>query len=100
MRARREKDFYAPRHPPGDRVNEAACLNDLGLLAKDLGQWDEALAWYGQALSIFEELNQRGNQGIVWYNVGDATRSATVCTRPAERPLRPLIALHSTGPTW
>jgi tetratricopeptide (TPR) repeat protein len=37
-----------------DRVGEANCLAQLGLIARRQGDYDGAKAWYGQALDLFQ----------------------------------------------
>ena len=46
------------------------------MLQADQQQWDEALAWYQQALAIFQELNQPSRQITILRNIGDANRLA------------------------
>jgi class 3 adenylate cyclase/tetratricopeptide (TPR) repeat protein len=38
----------------GDRVNEARCLSQLGLIARQPGDYERAKAWYQQALALFD----------------------------------------------
>lgn len=54
----------------GDRGGEGTTLNNLGGVYDDLGQKQEALAYYGQALAIRREVGDRGGEGTTLWNIG------------------------------
>jgi tetratricopeptide (TPR) repeat protein len=62
----------------GDRVGQAATLNNLGTVCNGLGDWQQALHYYHQALPIVEEVGNRAGQaatlnnlGMVYHGLGD-----------------------------
>ncbi|MBK8903661.1 MAG: CHAT domain-containing protein [Anaerolineaceae bacterium] len=44
--------------------------NDIGHIYSVMGNYDEALAWYQKALSLFEQLNELNEIGIIHNNIG------------------------------
>ena len=53
----------------GDRAGLAATLNTIGLVYDDLGQRQQALDYYQQALPIREEVGDRAGESITRYNM-------------------------------
>jgi tetratricopeptide (TPR) repeat protein len=60
----------AMRLEVGDRAGAAATLNNLGLLADNLGRPDEAARYYEQALVIFRAVGDRADEGTALHNLG------------------------------
>ncbi len=54
----------------GDRRGEGMALNNLGYLARRLGQWAQARAYYEQALAIRREVGDRRGEGVTLTNLG------------------------------
>jgi len=54
----------------GDRRGEGGTLNNLGHLSIELGNKEEALKYYEEALKINREVKDRGGQGAVLNNLG------------------------------
>ncbi|MEO1510382.1 MAG: tetratricopeptide repeat protein, partial [Cyanobacteria bacterium J06633_23] len=46
-------------------------LNNLGLVYKDQGRWDEAIQCYEQSLAVYRELGDRHGEGLTLENLGD-----------------------------
>ncbi|WP_042354884.1 AAA family ATPase [Bacillus rubiinfantis] len=64
------------------RLNIAACYNNIGILRKDQGNFDEALQYYQKAISICNEVNYwiclslfKTNAGVACYHAGNYTES-------------------------
>jgi tetratricopeptide (TPR) repeat protein len=59
-------------HPPPDVAwIEGSVWNTLGLIHRDLGQWDEAIACYRQDLDICRSLDDRFGMGLSYGNLGE-----------------------------
>ncbi|MEM0978672.1 MAG: CHAT domain-containing protein [Cyanobacteria bacterium P01_H01_bin.58] len=56
----------------GDRQGEGNALGNLGNAYMQLGQYDQSIKFYEQALTIFRELNALAQEGIVLSNLGVA----------------------------
>ncbi len=61
----------------GDRLGEGNTLGNIGIVYDELGQYQEALAYYEQALAIAQEIGDRrgeksklGNIGLVYNHLG------------------------------
>ncbi len=54
----------------GDRGGEGTTLNNLGGVYDALGQKQEALTYYKQALAISQEVGDRGGEGTTLNNLG------------------------------
>jgi CHAT domain-containing protein len=54
----------------GDRAGEASTLNFIGSIYAVLGEWDRALDYHLQALSIFQSLGDKRRQSIALTNIG------------------------------
>lgn len=66
----------------GDELGLARTLNNRGVLARQLGLYEEALDLYSRALSRFEQLGERrwraralGNLGLLFAELGDFERA-------------------------
>jgi class 3 adenylate cyclase/tetratricopeptide (TPR) repeat protein len=55
----------------GDLVWQAATLNNMGLLAYELGHWSESLALYARAGTIWESTGDRWSATFAKYNRGE-----------------------------
>ena len=55
----------------GDLVWQAATLNNMGLLAYELGRWSESLALYERAGTIWESTGDRWSATFAKYNRGE-----------------------------
>ena len=54
----------------GDRAGEGVTLNNIGLVYDDQGRYEEALAYYQQALAIAREVGDRAEEGTTLHNIG------------------------------
>ncbi|MGB9616156.1 MAG: tetratricopeptide repeat protein [Desulfomonilaceae bacterium] len=54
----------------GDKKGEARCLNKIGEICDDWGEYDRALNFYEQALSIWQALGDLQGQGLALNNIG------------------------------
>ncbi|MDM8548956.1 CHAT domain-containing tetratricopeptide repeat protein, partial [Desulfobacterales bacterium HSG2] len=68
----------------GDRRGEGLALTNIGVVYYDLGQYDKALTYYGQALAIDREIGDRrgegsdlSNIGVVYGNLGQYDKALT-----------------------
>ncbi len=52
-----------------DRGREASTLNNIGLVYSDLGEKQEALKYYNQALPILRSVGDRGVEAITFNNM-------------------------------
>ncbi len=59
----------------GNRVGEGITLNNLGYLARGLGQPEEARRFYEQALVFLRAVGNRAVEGTVLGNLGDLAES-------------------------
>jgi tetratricopeptide (TPR) repeat protein len=59
----------------GDRSDEGRILNNLGLLARNLGQPEAARSYYEQALAMLREVGDRAGEGAILNNLGALARS-------------------------
>lgn len=66
----------------GDELGLARTLNNRGVLARQLGLYEEALDLYGRSLALFEKLGERrwrarslGNLGLLFAELGDFERA-------------------------
>lgn len=66
----------------GDELGLARTLNNRGVLARQLGLYQEALDDYGRALGLFERLGERqwrarvlGNLGLLYAELGEEQRA-------------------------
>lgn len=57
--------------PPGIAWLEGSVWNTLGLIHRDLGQWDESISCYKQDLAICRSLNDRFGIGLSYGNLGE-----------------------------
>ena len=55
----------------GDLRGQAIVLNNLGLIAQELSDWDKALELYGRVLEIMDMIGDRANVSIAKYNVAE-----------------------------
>lgn len=55
----------------GERHYHAIACNELGLVARDRGRWDEALRWLHQAAAFFEREGPPDYLGRVMSNLGE-----------------------------
>ena len=54
----------------GDRFSQAKTYYQLGTVAQELREWDEARNYYQQALSIYIEYGARFSQAKIYHNLG------------------------------
>ncbi|WPD23905.1 MAG: tetratricopeptide repeat protein [Candidatus Electrothrix scaldis] len=54
-----------------DRRGEAWCLNSLGYTCDNLGDKDQALAWFEESLPIWRELGERKDEGVTLTNMAN-----------------------------
>ena len=71
-----EKAVYSARalalyEELGDLTNQALTLNNLGILAQERSQWDEALDLYRRALEIMDRIGNRAGASLARYNVAE-----------------------------
>ena len=59
----------------GDRGGEGTPLNNLGSVYDTLGNKQEALRYYGEALSIMREVGDRGGEGTTLNNLGSVSNA-------------------------
>lgn len=71
------------RYEVDDRAGEDTTLNNLGLLASDLGDRSAAYAYYAQALAIAREVGDRDGEGTTLGNLG--TMAADLGENPVAR---------------
>ena len=64
MRARRQ----------GDRLHEAAALNNLGIALREVRRFEEAITAHQDAAAIFRETGDRHREGGALNNLGLALR--------------------------
>lgn len=57
--------------PPDVAWLKGSVWNTLGLIHRDLGQWDEAIACYQQDLAICHSLDDRFGMGLSYGNLGE-----------------------------
>ncbi|MBA3922167.1 MAG: CHAT domain-containing protein [Nostocaceae cyanobacterium] len=62
--------LLAIQQQSGDAIGAGVTLNNLGLLDREMGHNDRALASYKQALIIHKQLNQKLNQVAILNNIG------------------------------
>jgi tetratricopeptide (TPR) repeat protein len=65
----------AARHR-GDRGNEAAALDNLGIALREVGQFEKAITKHQDAMTIFRETGDRPGEGTALKNLGTALREA------------------------
>jgi CHAT domain-containing protein/tetratricopeptide (TPR) repeat protein len=59
-------------HPPQDvALLEGSVWNTLGLIHRNLGQWNEAISCYQQDLAICSSLDERFGMGLTYGNLGE-----------------------------
>ena len=73
----------------GDRSRGGTTLNNLGELADDLGEQEQARSYYEQALAIFQEIGAVDSARVVRENL-DALRAsqATATSAPKSKQRR------------
>ena len=59
----------------GNQTVESATLNNIGLVYKNQGQYDQALSYYNQALVIIREIGDRVGEGTTLNNIGAVYQS-------------------------
>ncbi|GIH27589.1 hypothetical protein Aph01nite_58990 [Acrocarpospora phusangensis] len=67
-----EQQLYAEAmswFPPGSQQH-AASLHQLGIIARERGDYEQALDWYRQSLSIDEELGNRAGVATSYHELG------------------------------
>ncbi|MCX4884747.1 tetratricopeptide repeat protein [Streptomyces sp. NBC_00847] len=83
----------------GDRHGEGAALNNLGLVLRQVGRFEEAIDAHTQDLVIFHELGHRHGEGTALNNLGSAlqqvgrfedaidahTQAADICRELSDR---------------
>ncbi|HBB33177.1 MAG TPA: hypothetical protein DC064_15605, partial [Cyanobacteria bacterium UBA9273] len=55
----------------GDRGMEATTLNNIGLVYNSLGEKQQALDYYNQALPLFQAVGDRGGEATTLNNIGN-----------------------------
>lgn len=75
----RAEQLYAAT---GDELGMARTLNNRGVLARQLGLYEQALEFYSRSFTIFERLGERrwrartlGNLGVLFAELGDGERA-------------------------
>ena len=53
-----------------DELGKAVLFSDLGLVAREIGQFDEALRYYEQSLVLMRRLNNQGGVADAWRMMG------------------------------
>jgi tetratricopeptide (TPR) repeat protein len=53
----------------GDRAGLATTLNNIGLVYRGLGDWQQALHYFHQARPIREEVGDRAGESVTRYNM-------------------------------
>jgi tetratricopeptide (TPR) repeat protein len=76
----------------GDRAGLAVTLNNIGLVYDRLGQPEQALAYYQQALPIREEVGDRAGESVTRYNMAMMYRAQGQLAEAVEA-LRQVVAL-------
>ena len=54
----------------GNRVSEAAALNNIGTIYLDTAAWQQSLDYYAQALRISEAIGDAARQAAILHNIG------------------------------
>jgi tetratricopeptide (TPR) repeat protein len=71
-----EKAVFAPQalklyEELGDLRNQAQILNNQGIIAQELSDWDRALELYNRSLEILETMGDRANAVLAKYNIAE-----------------------------
>ena len=69
-----EKAIYSPKaleiyEDLGDLRNQALTLNNMGTLAQERSEWDEARELYERSLMLFERMGDRTTAGLAKFNI-------------------------------
>jgi tetratricopeptide (TPR) repeat protein len=54
----------------GDRQGEGVTLNNIGMVYKAWGKYDQAIEYYKKSLKITEEVGDRKGEGVTLNNIG------------------------------
>ena len=70
-----DKATYSPKaleiyEELGDLRNQALTLNNMGTLAQERSEWDEARDLYERSLMLFDRMGDRTTAGLAKYNIG------------------------------
>ena len=61
--------------PIGDKVSEASLLSGMAYLYDEFGDWEKALRYRKEQLSLFREVNFRLEHAVALRQVGELTHS-------------------------
>ena len=84
----------------GDKQGEAWMENNLGNAYRGLGQFDEALRHFHNALAINTAIGNRRGEGWTCYNIGDTYRDLGRFEEALKHLRRALIIGREVGERW
>jgi len=73
-----------------DRYSQAGTYHQLGSVAQERQQWEQAEQYYQQALQLYVEYNDRYSQASTYHNLGILEREREQWTQAREYLLRAL----------
>ncbi|MFH8935095.1 tetratricopeptide repeat protein [Streptomyces griseosporeus] len=84
-------------HRAGDRYNEAATWNNLGLALRDTGRVEEAIDAHTRARDLFQAAGNRHAEAMAWNNLGLALQKAGRVEEAIDAHTRDLDLCQAAG---